>query len=68
MPDLDPDRPQVAAAMLLAAAALLVLSIAMDSRRLPFGRVKYVPWTHLTLAALLAACLAGRHLLLVVAS
>jgi len=63
MPDID--APVTAVALLLAVLAVLIMAIAMDMRRLPLGRVKYVPWTYITITALFGLMLAGRHALLV---
>lgn len=63
MPDMD--DPIHAAAAFLAVLAILVMAIAMDMRRLPLGRIKYVPWTYITITAVLALALAGRNLVMV---
>ena len=60
MPDLS--SPLHATVSLLLVLALLVVAIAMDMRRLPLGRVKYVPWTYITITAVFALALAGRNL------
>jgi len=63
MPDID--DPVTAVAVVLAVLAVLIAAIAMDMRRLPIGRIKYVPWTYITITAVFALMLAGRHALLV---
>ena len=64
----DISEPIPAAALFLAVVAVLVVAIAMDMRRLPLGRVKYVPWVYITITALFALALSGRNLVLVLIS
>lgn len=45
------------------AVAVFVLAIVMDSRRLPLGRIKMVPWTMITIFSLFAVIGSGRLLL-----
>lgn len=61
---LDLDNPVHAGGMLGVLVGLLVIAIAMDMRRLPIGRIKWVPWTMLTIVLVLAVGLAARNLLL----
>lgn len=63
MPDIDSTVP--ATALFLLMVSVLVLAIAMDMRRLPLGRVKYMPWTYITITAVFGVILAGRNLFLV---
>ena len=65
MPDLDMGNPVHAGAVLMLVVATLIVAIAMDGRRLPLGRVKYVPWTVITLFAMLGVLMAARNLVLV---
>ena len=60
----DTSDPAFMGAVLLATVGGLVASIGMDMRRLPLGRIKYVPWTMLTLVFLLASILSARTLLI----
>ena len=62
MPDIDSTVP--ATALFLMTISILVVAIAMDMRRLPLGRVKYMPWTYITITAVFGVILAGRNLLL----
>lgn len=63
--EFDANDPVTAAALLLLSLAALMLAIGMDMRKLPFGRVKMVPWTFLTIVFLFGVILAGRNFALV---
>lgn len=45
----DTGDPAFMAAVVGAMIGAVLLCIGMDMRRLPLGRIKYVPWTMLTL-------------------
>jgi len=59
---LDLDNPVHAGGLLGVLVGLLLVAIAMDMRRLPIGRIKWVPWTMLTIVLVLAVGLAARTL------
>lgn len=61
MDTIDLDDVATAAIVFALCAGVLGLCILMDARRLPLGRVKYVPWTFLTLVFVLATAMAGRQ-------
>lgn len=48
------DNPVHTSALLLALVGLITITIAMDMRRLPAGRIKWVPWTLLTVLLMTA--------------
>lgn len=50
-------------AVVAALVGMLIVAIAMDARKLPLGRVKYVPWTMLTLLLIVAVAFSGKVLL-----
>ena len=61
---IDLNDVRTAAIVFIACACMLVISIVMDARRLPLGRVKWMPWTILTLAFVLFTILAGRQVVI----
>ena len=62
---LDFDQPVTAIAVVLTCISTIMIAIAMDARKLPLGRVKYAPWTYITITAFIALMVALRNLLIV---
>lgn len=63
--DIDTSDPATACALALLSVAALLVAIGMDMRKLPFGRVKMMPWTLLTIFFLFGVILSARNLVLV---
>lgn len=59
----DAADPVFMGCVLAGVVGLLVLAVGMDMRRLPLGRVKWVPWTGITVMLFFALILVGRTLL-----
>ena len=60
---LDSSGSITSAAIMLLCVAITLIVIAMDMRKLPLGRVKYMPWGFLTVVAVMCDVFAGHHLL-----
>ena len=60
----DMSDPRCAGVLLASILIGMVFAVRMDMRKLPLGKVKFVPWTMMTIVLLFAALFTAKILLL----